>query len=912
MGNAESQPVKSVDKRTARRDNGPQFSYAISRWRAMAAVEPPATAFVPRIKASRLRVCVRRRPIFTHEIDAGEFDVLSCRPRCLTIHDCRLKSDCKSLVINHTTFHFNRVFDDHSSSEAVYSTEVAPLVRLAANSPTPCCVLMYGQTGSGKSYTMNALQGPLADELFSLVGAGDTVSVSFAELSGLGARDLLNAGASCQLLTDHSGEVQLVPSIEVPVDSAANLRALFAFGSALRATAATGVNTSSSRSHALFRISVQRQDEAPGCVGSLTLCDLAGSEQRIDSTHHDAARAKESAAINASLMALKECVSALARGGSWRAAGGRHPLTQLLKSSFVDERALTLVLVMVSPASKDTEHTLNTLRHASIMDGQSQPAAHADGSHVRGGEVHTEQIGEADVRLMRAKLKAEAIERQNGGIAHGGGPGFALALRLPEGRQQQNAEAEFKKLERQALRALSSTAIEQHAALVDERKRAASGPALNRFQYQRLRYRVLQQQRAADNEQPPADQAPELGHGVLPLSISSSSSPPTAAQPPANVEGPGHVQVHVRAPLAGNCHPSRLEQQPEPQRPFDILKLPETSTSPEEGSSVSGSSSPTPAAHSSSTSTAGTPQTPQTLSSTANALVRLLGGGAPSSGSACNCTPTSCGSCETGCGSNIKCAPRFGRRAGDPTTPQPQPQLDAAVGARRFGGADEPDSTDAVAASSSNSPPQQSCSARGPGGQLEAASDLPTSDLPRASEALRHMPERVAGPRRRPSAEFAVAPPPQPSAAALPSASAPTAELPMSRWESAATKRTNAEEARKEALLHKLQERARRSSTDHYSEITRIETQLAQLADGPAAEATRLGLRKQLAVHRGALLREERKHAGQRDVEASADKALPAAKGAREQAPEWREQRQQQLRRADMQAMWQQQTHTVF
>ena len=42
----------------------------------------------------------------------------------------------------------------------------------------------------------------------------------------------------------------------------------------------------------------------------------------------------------------------------------------MLKESLVDATARTVVIVTVSPASKDTEHSLNSLRHACMMDGQ--------------------------------------------------------------------------------------------------------------------------------------------------------------------------------------------------------------------------------------------------------------------------------------------------------------------------------------------------------------------------------------------------------------------------------------------------------------------------------------------------------------------------------------------------------------
>lgn len=42
----------------------------------------------------------------------------------------------------------------------------------------------------------------------------------------------------------------------------------------------------------------------------------------------------------------------------------------MLKNSLVSPSSRTAVIVTVSPASKDTEHSLNSLRHACLMDGQ--------------------------------------------------------------------------------------------------------------------------------------------------------------------------------------------------------------------------------------------------------------------------------------------------------------------------------------------------------------------------------------------------------------------------------------------------------------------------------------------------------------------------------------------------------------
>jgi kinesin family member 2/24 len=94
----------------------------------------------------------------------------------------------------------------------------------------------------------------------------------------------------------------------------------------------------------------------------LTLVDLAGSEHRIDSMHHSAQRRKECSAINSSLMALKDIMRAKAAGTPLAHFYRKSKLTMALKDSFASPQAHTIVVACVSPASKDTEHSLSTLR----------------------------------------------------------------------------------------------------------------------------------------------------------------------------------------------------------------------------------------------------------------------------------------------------------------------------------------------------------------------------------------------------------------------------------------------------------------------------------------------------------------------------------------------------------------------
>ncbi|KAL1503167.1 hypothetical protein AB1Y20_011226 [Prymnesium parvum] len=552
MGNAESQPVRNVDKRTARRDHAAVFQAALSRYRATR----PSDGEKPSPNDERLRVCVRRRPIFPRERDAGEFDVLTCSPQRVVVSDCRMHPDCRRLYVAHHSFGFDRVYDEHTSSEVVYEDAVKSLVVQAASSARDITVLMYGQTGSGKTYTMSAISAASARDLFAAidVARGDTVTMSYAELGPSGVRDMLNGGAPCQPLTDQAGDVQLVPSVEVQVTSARGLLALLTFASSLRATAATGVHDASSRSHAICRLSVQRADATAGECGSLTLVDLAGSEQRIDSEKHDPKRTKESAAINSSLMALKDCVRAVSRGDHWGLLGGRHILTKLLKPAFTRPDARTVVLATVSPAAKDTEHSLNTLRHACVMDGQGD-GKQAQQSWLGGGDVVKEDIGEIDTKATIAKRRAQADELNSKGFGIGDRDGIgADAQKATDARKQESEAAlAIRKLERKATRLLSESDPEQHAALVQERAAAAQGPALNKYQYARLRYRLLQQQQQEEASPPPPPHPPP------PI----REKPPRQPQPPPAFPSPAPLAPPPAAatpPARETCDPSEGER----------------------------------------------------------------------------------------------------------------------------------------------------------------------------------------------------------------------------------------------------------------------------------------------------------------------------------------------------------------
>ncbi len=426
-----------------------------------------------------VRVFVRKRPIHDAELDALEFDVVTvvASRKLAVVHDGRMEKDMRHLLMNHHSFEFDGAFGDAVTNDAVYEGVASPLVRDAAGGGY-ATILMYGQTGSGKTFTMTAIYERAARELFASLPPGRTVAVSFFELAGDACSDLLNGFESARLMTGADGSVHAFPLVEVAVGDADALLAMVTHGVSVRATAATGVHDASSRSHAVLRVYVYATDEAgrggsgdTSGEGVLTLVDLAGSEHRIDSDHHTRQRRKEGAEINASLMALKSVVHARARSGDSEHLYRKSKLTMALKNSFVLDKARTAVIATVSPSSKDTEHSLNTLRHACVMGGQqvqSDEAASGGSSHLgtAGNRVETESLGEIDVAaLARAARRGEG----RGGVGEDG----TSVVEASNGNEFRAADDPWEKLNGRKLAA----ALAKQKRANEKRARQAMAPA---------------------------------------------------------------------------------------------------------------------------------------------------------------------------------------------------------------------------------------------------------------------------------------------------------------------------------------------------------------------------------------------------------------------------------------------------
>ncbi|KAL2103542.1 hypothetical protein ACEWY4_000410 [Coilia grayii] len=257
------------------------------------------------------------------------------------------------------------------------------------------CIFAYGQTGAGKSYTMMGKQEEgqegiipmLCEDLFEKINDnnnGDisfSVEVSYMEIYCERVRDLLNPKNKGNLrVREHP---LLGPYVEdlskLAVTSYTDIADLMDAGNKARTVAATNMNETSSRSHAVFTIVfTQRKhdnetDLSTEKVSKISLVDLAGSE-RADSTGAKGTRLKEGANINKSLTTLGKVISALAEVDNCTSKSKKKKksdfipyrdsvLTWLLREN-LGGNSRTAMVAALSPADINYDETLSTLRYA--------------------------------------------------------------------------------------------------------------------------------------------------------------------------------------------------------------------------------------------------------------------------------------------------------------------------------------------------------------------------------------------------------------------------------------------------------------------------------------------------------------------------------------------------------------------
>ncbi|NWI88132.1 KIF24 protein, partial [Pitta sordida] len=324
----------------------------------------------PWTESEKIRVCVRKRPLGLKEERRGEVNIITVKDReTLLLHEKKEAVDLTQYILQHV-FYFDEVFGESCTNQDVYMKTAHPLIQHVFNGGNATC-FAYGQTGAGKTYTMigtprnPGLYALAAKDIFGHLEASPSgkdlfVVISFYEMYCGQLYDLLNERKRLSAREDGKHVVQIVGLREVQVDSVDQLLEVILKGGKERSTGVTGVNSDSSRSHAIIQIQIK--DTANRLFGRISFIDLAGSERAADARDSDRQTKKEGADINQSLLALKECIRALDQEHA-HTPFRQSKLTQVLKDSFIGN-SKTCMIANVSPSHLATEHTLNTLRYA--------------------------------------------------------------------------------------------------------------------------------------------------------------------------------------------------------------------------------------------------------------------------------------------------------------------------------------------------------------------------------------------------------------------------------------------------------------------------------------------------------------------------------------------------------------------
>ncbi|XP_057552052.1 kinesin-like protein KIF1B isoform X6 [Hippopotamus amphibius kiboko] len=342
------------------------------------------------MSGASVKVAVRVRPFNSRETSKESKCIIQMQGNSTSIINPKNPKEApKSFSFDYSYWSHTSPEDPCFASQSRVYNDIGKEMLLHAFEGYNVCIFAYGQTGAGKSYTMMGKQEEsqagiipqLCEELFEKINdncneeMSYSVEVSYMEIYCERVRDLLNPKNKGHLrVREHP---LLGPYVEdlskLAVTSYTDIADLMDAGNKARTVAATNMNETSSRSHAVFTIvfTQKKHDTETNLstekVSKISLVDLAGSE-RADSTGAKGTRLKEGANINKSLTTLGKVISALAEVSKKKKKTDFIPyrdsvLTWLLREN-LGGNSRTAMVAALSPADINYDETLSTLRYA--------------------------------------------------------------------------------------------------------------------------------------------------------------------------------------------------------------------------------------------------------------------------------------------------------------------------------------------------------------------------------------------------------------------------------------------------------------------------------------------------------------------------------------------------------------------
>uniref|UniRef100_A0A8C5AJB8 Kinesin-like protein KIF14 n=1 Tax=Gadus morhua TaxID=8049 RepID=A0A8C5AJB8_GADMO len=427
-----------------------------------------------KMENSAVTVAVRVRPFNAREKTENRLQVIFMKDQ-ETVVQHPVSKHSHSFVYDFSFCSVDVEDPSFASQQTVYQTLARPLLERAFEGFNTC-LFAYGQTGSGKSYTMMGFGEEagviprFCQELFSRLASvqKDKVSchleMSYFEVYNEKIHDLLVA-------RDNQNHRLPLRVREHPVHGPYVV--WLELGNKQRATAATGMNDKSSRSHSVFTLVmtqtktefVEEEEHDHRITSRINLVDLAGSE-RCNSAQTNGERLREGASINMSLLTLGKVISALADQVVNRKRVfipyRESVLTWLLKES-LGGNSKTAMIATVSPAGSNVDESLSTLRYAQqarTIINLAKVNEDTNAKLIRELKLEVEKLRAAQTSAQGVLPERERLFQQE--IA---GLRSKLTQRERENLENQRSAAWREKLEQAEIRKREETKELQRAGL---------------------------------------------------------------------------------------------------------------------------------------------------------------------------------------------------------------------------------------------------------------------------------------------------------------------------------------------------------------------------------------------------------------------------------------------------------------
>ena len=382
------------------------------------------------------------------------------------------------------TFTFDAVYDWNAKQFELYDETFRPLVDSVLQGFNGT-IFAYGQTGTGKTYTMEGVRGDPEkrgvipnsfDHIFTHISRSQNqqylVRASYLEIYQEEIRDLLSKDQTKRLeLKERPDTGVYVKDLSSFVTkSVKEIEHVMNVGNQNRSVGATNMNEHSSRSHAIFVITIECSEvgldgENHIRVGKLNLVDLAGSERQAK-TGAQGERLKEATKINLSLSALGNVISALVDGKSTHIPYRDSKLTRLLQDS-LGGNAKTVMVANVGPASYNVEETLTTLRYANRAKNiKNKPRVNEDPKDALLREFQEE------IARLKAQLEKRSIgRRKRREKRRGVGGGEEEEEEGEEGEEEGDDKDDYWREQQEKLEIEKRAIVEDHSLVAEEKKR---------------------------------------------------------------------------------------------------------------------------------------------------------------------------------------------------------------------------------------------------------------------------------------------------------------------------------------------------------------------------------------------------------------------------------------------------------